>query len=92
MGDTITLTGTNLDLIETVLIMSSESKEIVETVYETRTAEEVTFVLPNVYAGGHYVYLHQPDVGFSSINQTIETSVSATALTPASGFVQGAEF
>jgi hypothetical protein len=38
--------------------MSGESKENVETSYATRSDTSVTFELPPVYAGGHYVYLH----------------------------------
>jgi hypothetical protein len=58
VGDTITLTGMNLANIETVLLMSGDSKENVETSYATRSDTSVTFELPPVYAGGHYVYLH----------------------------------
>lgn len=38
IGDTITLTGTNLGAIESVLLMSGASKEVVETPYATRSA------------------------------------------------------
>jgi hypothetical protein len=66
--------------------MSGASKENVETTYLTRTDTEVTFELPPVYAGGHYAYLHVPDMGFSSINITLTTTSSVLGLFPSIGY------
>lgn len=92
IGEAAWVKGTSLANIDKILFKSGESKEDVEAIPTSKNDTVVEFNVPNLYSGGHYVYLKQDNLGFSSINNTFTINPTLGSLSPVEGNTEGGIF